>query len=209
MSAGKELSAELVPLLEHRGTVLVEPTATQAGGGVGPMIMAELQSHGIAFVVSDETLVRQLGDARRYNGSNASTRLIITSAAFGAHPPAGFRLVGTVPGLPPREQAELEQVEQRLVHRIRALRGIRYAPAFADLPTAMQARYRAWAAEIARDPSTAITKRRLLAMYADGTFLGRQMIDVRALGAGDVHRYEVLQDLDDRGSAVLIGPISG
>ena len=208
MAAGKELSTEVVPMVRHRGTVLVQPSIGQAGGGVGPMIMAELQAHGIPFVVSDEALVRQLGEPRRYDGSNATTRLVITDLVPGSRPPAGLRLVGFVPALNRAQGAELDALKLRLVERLGALHGIPLGTGLDHAPRPIRARFRAWAAAAGRDAKRAIAEGDLLGMYVYGRVLGRPVIDVAAIGAGVLHRYAVLQDLDDRASAVLIGPIS-
>jgi hypothetical protein len=73
-------------------------------------VLDELQHRDIGFVARDESLVRQLGPARRYNGHNARSELLLRTGDGAFHAPAGGRRVAFAEGMSARDRAALARV---------------------------------------------------------------------------------------------------
>lgn len=72
-------------------------------------VMAELQGQDVPFVIDeiDDVALRQLGQERRWDGTNARATLLVTAGDSALFPPSGFREITAHHGLTEEEQDEL------------------------------------------------------------------------------------------------------
>jgi hypothetical protein len=77
-------------------------------------VLAELQDRNIPFVASDETLVRQLGPGRRYDGRNARSELLLRLGDDARTAPPGSRLAVRGSGLTTAEQRALADLQRQI-----------------------------------------------------------------------------------------------
>jgi hypothetical protein len=106
-------------VLEAEGTLLFDVRDIKVFDPYTAAVMAELQRRGISFVVDDPIMVRQLGPARRFTGSNAETVLALkTGEAARARLP-GARRIAMREGLAPPEQRELSRLTEQIVEYLR------------------------------------------------------------------------------------------
>jgi hypothetical protein len=106
--AGPQMAA-----LEDQGTILVDLDGIRFAEPYTGPVMAELQRRDIPFVVSDEGMVRQLGDNRRLDGD--AQRLLFRQGDYANQTPAGARRVVFVEGLTPDEKRELKALRTEVV----------------------------------------------------------------------------------------------
>ena len=133
----ERLGAQLGTL--GRGPYLVETDNLYFGEPYSTATMLELQRRGIDFVVSEEGLVRQLGEGRRYEGDAVGTLHLEIGEAATQAPPVGERRVAFVRGLSDaevEELADLTRTIERSVERdgLRLSARGRAALAAGDLP---------------------------------------------------------------------------
>lgn len=80
-------------------------------------VLAELQRHDVAFVMdeADDVALRQLGQERRWDGTNAKAELLVVSGDPALEPPpSGFREISAHYGLSQGEQDELDGLREEL-----------------------------------------------------------------------------------------------
>jgi hypothetical protein len=92
-------------LMEVRGLRFAEPFSVP--------VVSELQRLGVPWYVDDPGMVRQLGEARRYEGQPAR-RLIFREGDAAREVPPGEERVAFVEGLTPAEADELADLQDRL-----------------------------------------------------------------------------------------------
>ncbi len=83
----------------------------------GP-VLAALAREGVDVVVTDEGMVRQLGEPRRADGEETS-RLVLIEGPATRDPPSGARQVALVEGLDRSEQAELDRLRPAVLELAR------------------------------------------------------------------------------------------
>jgi hypothetical protein len=126
VAATRSLAAQVLPELKGRGTVLVDMSQQASGSSVGPGLLVELHDAGIPFVVNDESLIRQLGNYRAYDGTNADQHLVLVTGRFAREDlyiPRTARVVGRFGGLDPAERDEKERLRRELRDAIDAAGG--------------------------------------------------------------------------------------
>jgi hypothetical protein len=100
--------------LEGDGPFLVDGLYDVVFDPYGTAVVADLQRRDIPFVVSDDVLVRQLGDTRRVDGDEATAALVlrIGDGAFAPFP--GARRVAVYEALSPAEQRKLAALSRQI-----------------------------------------------------------------------------------------------
>lgn len=73
-------------------------------------LLAQLQRSGVKFVTDDETQVRQVGPARRYDGHNARARIAYRQGDGATETPPGWRRIAFHAGLDARDRRELDRL---------------------------------------------------------------------------------------------------
>ncbi|HEX5614453.1 MAG TPA: hypothetical protein VFZ83_04810 [Acidimicrobiia bacterium] len=112
ITAVRDLVPQLASLRDERG-VLIEAQGLRFAEPYSVPVMAELQELGVPFFVDDDGLVRQLGDAREYDG-DASVRLLIREGEAARTPMEGARRVAFVDALDVQETDELTRLRTQL-----------------------------------------------------------------------------------------------
>jgi hypothetical protein len=126
VEATRSLAAQALPELTGRGTVLVDMSGQSKGSWVGPGLLVELHDAGVPFVVNDPSLIRQLGNYRAYDGSNADLHLVLVTGRFAREDlylPASARVVGRFSGLTAAQRDEMERLRRELRDAIDAAGG--------------------------------------------------------------------------------------
>jgi hypothetical protein len=101
-----------IAVLKHGGPYLFDPTGLPFGDFSAGAIMSGLQARGIPFVLSSPGWLRQLGRARRFDGTNA--RAVVTVRLGDdalVPPPPGVRRVALHKGLTRSERRTLDRLE--------------------------------------------------------------------------------------------------
>lgn len=124
MPVTREVSRQAIPRIRPLGPVLVRLQTSLAGFVVGPALLAEMQRHGIDFVVDDEILVQQLGSRRRLHRGTIRSVVTVVGGTTAHHPPGGSRRVAYVPGLDPAEHRLMDRLDARVRARMAALRRV-------------------------------------------------------------------------------------
>jgi hypothetical protein len=81
-------------------------------------VMAELQRRDVPFVVDSGIALRQLGEGRRWDGTNAVAELTIVAGDFAVFPPAGVDVIALHQGLDEDERLELSSLRTDLSRAI-------------------------------------------------------------------------------------------
>lgn len=102
----RRLNAQL-RVLEGSGPLLFDLTGQRFAEPYSIGVQAELQRLGIPFVVSDEGLVRQLGERRRFDG-DADARIFLREGPAARRPLSGATRVAFAEGLAADDQRELD-----------------------------------------------------------------------------------------------------
>ena len=126
--SGPSSDAEVIPVvarlhqemddLEDGGAVLVDLRGVRFAEPFSGALFAELQRHGIEFVVDDAVDRRQVGESRAYDGENADRFLMIREGDATRTPPPGTRLVALVEGLDEAGQRRLEAAQRAVAELI-------------------------------------------------------------------------------------------
>jgi hypothetical protein len=140
------------------GPYLLETDNLYFGEPYSTATMLELQRHGIDFVVSEEGLVRQVGERRRFNGSAVGRLHLEIGEVARETPRAGERRVAFVRGLSDAEADELDALTRKIERAI--------ARAGLDLSAA---------------GSTALDAGQLPVLQASGSFAALELIRSREL----------------------------
>jgi hypothetical protein len=86
----------------------------------------------VPFVVSDPSLVRQLGNYRAYDGSNAALRLTVVPGPVAGEPPlpetSSGRLIASFDGFTSAQREELERLRDELRTGIERAGGLQVDP---------------------------------------------------------------------------------
>jgi hypothetical protein len=114
-----ELS-ERIGGLEGQGTLLLDMHDVRFAEPWSGWLMVELQRRGIPFVVDDEGMARQLGDARRA-GDREVPRILVREGDDALQPPPGAREIALVEGLTPAEQDELRALRADVARHLEEL----------------------------------------------------------------------------------------
>jgi len=200
----KQLFGHALPDLRDKGPLLLELPPTQPAFDVGPALMTQLQTHGIAFrvrqVFGDKVLVRQVGEDRRWDGHNARVSLVVAGGSQAAHPAAGTRRLAFYAGLDRRGRAELARLSARLKKRIHDVGGAHLSPVGRDLRRRHRfpSNLRQAVDASADDPS------RLLAGDVPRNLQRFGLINIDELGQNDFTRYVNLHDESDHHTAALL-----
>jgi hypothetical protein len=180
-------------LYDFRGVFFAEPYSTA--------IMAELQRRGIPFVVDVEGLARQLGDERRYDGTNATHRIFYRWGEDALDTPAGARRVAFHHAFDVDDHYEFNVVKEQIADALRAGE-LRLTP-FGERQIAA-GRY-AVLADALRDEASAedvFRARQFVSAFNDG------VLDVPPALVPVFERYVELQRKQDREEvAVFVAPI--
>jgi hypothetical protein len=132
VAATHSLAEQLLPEVGGRGTVLVElPSGLSDASWVGPGLLVELHEAGVPFVVREPALIRQLGNYRAYDGTNADLRLTVFAGQAAERPlplAPGSRVVARFNGLTSAERDELERLRIELRSAIEEAGGLPLDP---------------------------------------------------------------------------------
>jgi hypothetical protein len=109
----RELGRQMT-VLEGQGPLLVDLEGTEFDDPYGVAVMAELQRRGVPFLVDEPVLVRQLGPARRFTGTNAQAVLFVRIGDDTRVAPPGARRAAIREGLTLGEQMELSRLKTRI-----------------------------------------------------------------------------------------------
>jgi len=82
--------------LDDVGTVWFDETGLPLYDNYSAGVLAELQRRGVPFVVDDPGLVRQYGDDRRYDGTNADVHVVMRWGESALTVPEGYDVVALV-----------------------------------------------------------------------------------------------------------------
>ncbi|MGI8796881.1 MAG: hypothetical protein ACR2IR_09935 [Acidimicrobiia bacterium] len=105
-------------VLEDQGPLLVDLEGTGFDDPYGVAVMAELQRRRVSFLVDDPVLVRQLGPARRFTGTNAQAVLFVRIGDDTRVAPPGARRAAIREGLTPEEQTELSALKTSIAEYV-------------------------------------------------------------------------------------------
>jgi hypothetical protein len=103
--------------LADDGPYLIDDLFRRFADPYGTPILAGLQDRGIEFVAESEDLVRQLGEDRRFDGSNARSRLLLVVGTAADEPFAGepeARRLVLREALDPDEEQEMVRLRHEL-----------------------------------------------------------------------------------------------
>jgi hypothetical protein len=101
--------------LDGQGPLLIDDLFQGAfADPYGGAAAAELQRRGIPFVTGDPGLERHLGPARRYNGRNAKTALLLRTGDETLEAPPGSREVARGEGVSAADQQELSRLKTQI-----------------------------------------------------------------------------------------------
>jgi hypothetical protein len=81
-------------------------------------VMAGLQRRDVPFVVDSGNVLRQLGEGRRWDGTNAGAALTIVTGDYAVFPPAGVDVIALHQGLDEYERLELYSLRTDLSRAI-------------------------------------------------------------------------------------------
>ena len=102
--------------LEGQGPLVIDDLFHGAfADPYGGAAAAELQHRGIPFVTGDRGLERHLGPARRFNGRNAKSALLLRTGDATLSPPPGSREVARGEGLGPADQRQLSRLKTQIM----------------------------------------------------------------------------------------------
>jgi hypothetical protein len=127
VAATNSLADEVIPAVRGRGTVLVEWKGVLSDTpGVGSGLLVQLREAGVPFVLSDQSVIRQLGNYRTYDGGNADLRLTVVNSADDetVRTPRGTRLIARSSVLTPAQRDEVERLRVELRDAIAAAGGL-------------------------------------------------------------------------------------
>lgn len=111
LPATRQLDAQM-GRLEGRGPFLIDDLFHGAfADPYGAAVLAELQQRGEEFVATDAELVRLFGPARRFNGKNARSVLLLRISDETRTPPPGTRRVILAEGLSKPDRRELDRLQ--------------------------------------------------------------------------------------------------
>jgi hypothetical protein len=189
--------------LEGQGPFLIDDLFHGAfADPYGGAVIAELQRRGVEFVAADPELVRLFGPARRFNGKNAQSVLLLRISDATRMPPPGTRRVVLAEGLSQRDQRELDRREAEVGDyiaqgRLRLNARGRAALAAGRLPNL--ARFR----EQSLDVDGLLASREIDVMAHDHDLV------LDSTWARRFERYAALHhEWDRRTVALFVGPIS-
>ena len=100
-------------VLQGMGTIWVDTSNTPVFDNYDAALMLELQRRGVPFVVDEPGLVRQMGEARRYDGQPA-VHLWLVRGRSALLPVADGERVAVASTLSDEEVAELEELGRRI-----------------------------------------------------------------------------------------------
>jgi len=208
-AAGPSADARAIPvveqlgrqldLLEGGGPVLIDLAGIRFAEPYTLAVMAELQRRGIEFVVpeDDEVMIRQIGPARRFDGSNAERLLLVREGDAVRTPPPGTRRVALVEGLDEAERAEVATLTEEVIARLDEV-PLRFNPAGEEAVADGTV-----PSPDGLDPATLVSTRLLFALA------GRDLLDVDAGVESELVRLgELVRRSDVETVAVFVGPLS-
>jgi hypothetical protein len=102
--------------LDGQGPLLIDDLFHGAfADPYGGAAAAELQHRGIPFVTGDRGLERHLGPARRFNGRNAKSALLLRTGDATLEAPPGSREVARGEGLSAADQRQLSRLKTQIL----------------------------------------------------------------------------------------------
>jgi hypothetical protein len=196
--------ARQMTAVEGRGRLLVDGLLGERfADPYGPAVLAELQHRGVAFVVDDAPLVRQLGPSRRFDGDNAQAALFLRTGDATRNGPPGTRAIALHDGLTSRQRRELAALTGQIGQYIRQ-DGLRLnergqaALEKGELPTLRRQRSTEHV-----DPEPLLASREFLVMVREDLLLLDNEWERRS------RRYADLQfRWDNETVAIFIGPVA-
>lgn len=191
------LSRQALPRLRSRGPVLVRMQSATAFS-IGPGLLSALQRHGIDFVVDDKDLVSQLGEDRRFDGTNARTLVLVVGGETAETAPAGYQRIAYVSPLTPAER----RLRRQLGAQVKALlAGLHRLPLNGSALGRLPLRYRVAIEATASHPSQ-------LDAADLSSLLSQHLIDDRTFGRVAVRRWlDLTRQWLDRTTALLARPL--
>jgi hypothetical protein len=190
--------------LESDGPLLIDDPFKIFANPYAAAVLAELQDRNIPFVAKDETLVRQLGPGRRYNGRNARNEVLLRLGDDALTAPPGSRLAVRGSGLTTAEQRELADLQRQIgeyvtAGRLRLNGGGRAALANGEFPV-LQGQLQSGAPA---DPQALLDSRELI------TLVDRGEAALHGVWADRFKRFAVLQKrFDTETVALFVRPLT-
>ncbi|MDQ1521853.1 MAG: hypothetical protein QOI55_2926, partial [Actinomycetota bacterium] len=182
------------------GTVLVD-IPNRFNEPYGFAVVAELQRRGVPFVV-ERTWARQVGDFRRFDGSNADNVLLIRAGDHALEGPRGVRRVAFHEGLSPADRRELDGLKQSIATRIRVAGLHLNARGREELPHGTLAKFKGALARRPINPGPLMTLRAVVGLV-DNDYLVHDDWTARFA------RYSALQtQSDQRTLALFVEPLA-
>lgn len=104
--AARTLSADVVAAVDDRDVVLVRLSVDTTSGAVGPALFTALEDAGVEFYVDDPAVVRQLGEARRYEPGTAEAMVVVRGDVLAESKGDDERLVASWHGVSAADSTE-------------------------------------------------------------------------------------------------------
>ena len=187
--------------LNHYGTLLYDFRGVQFAEPYSTAIMAELQRRGVPFVVDIDGLVRQLGENRRFNGTNAQYRIFYRIGEDTLETPPNATRVAFHHGLGLKEAYQMNRLKTQIADEMQA--GRLHLTDFGRTAIA-EGKYAVLAAGLRGDVSAedVFKARQFTSGFEDG------VLDVKPPWTARFRRYVTLQrKWDHEEVAVFIAPI--
>ena len=187
--------------LNHYGTLLYDFRGVQFAEPYSTAIMAELQRRDVPFVVDIDGLVRQLGENRRFDGTNAEYRIFYRIGEDTLETPPNATRVAFHHGLGLKEAYQMSRLKAQIADEMRA--GRLQLTDFGRTAIA-QGRYAVLAAGLRGDVTAedVFTARQFTSGFEDG------VLDVKPPWTARFRRYVELQRRwDHEEVAVFVAPI--
>ena len=202
---GVESLSRQLATVDDDGPLLIDGLFLKLFDPYGAAVVAELQRRGIPFVAREPGLVRQLGDRRAYDGTNAERELSLRTGDDARRGPRGARQVALYEALTAAEQEELDDLRETVIVALgregEVTLSTRGETALADCELPRLAAQRAAGAF---DAEELVRAREVVDM------VGRRLIDLDPEARDAFERYAELQTRWDDGTVGLfIGPIAG
>ena len=211
IAAVKAVDDDLAEALEDEdGPLLVELTIHQSSTAAGPALFAVLQDAGVDFYVEDWTLVRQLGEHRRYEEGDADRRLRITGDGSTRSARDDETLVASYSPLSRSERQELRRLDEEVTDLVEA-HGLVWSGDAEQVYEAIDnpermAELESW---VKKSPKYLVESGMLRTLWLGGVpaFAGHPLLDVTVFPEPLLDRWAHLQDTQDHTLRVYLSDI--
>jgi hypothetical protein len=205
----QEVDDDVVAAAEDAGSVLVRFSPHFYTGAFGPPLLAALQDAGVPFYVDEATLVRQLGNGRRFEPGDATVELRVIADRV-SDPDPDQELVAEWSDLSDDDRAELDRLDEQ-VEDLVAEHGLPLADGAEDfLERAHDRETQEQIAELEDDPAEAVASGLVRELWSGqhATFLDGPLLDTDVFPRRLLDRWADLRlRAEERVLQVYMGPI--